>query len=312
VERLNRQQRVALDGILSALRVQSTVFCRSELRAPWGFAVKPRDASVFHILVSGSCWLQVEDGPDAVELTAGDFALLAKGSGHVVRDDPSSPVRWLDDLLREEPFDGTLRHGGAGARTELLCGGFALSGYDANPVLAALPDVVHVPASEKWVEPTVQLVRDELARASDGSDAVVTRLADVLLLQAIRAALRSDGRGRLSLLSDREISRALSLVNDSPEHGWTVSELASAVALSRSAFAGRFRALVGESPMRYVRRCRLTKAAELLRTTNASLAEIAIASGYRSEASLSKAFKRAFALSPGRYRMRDEATLVAG
>jgi AraC-like DNA-binding protein/mannose-6-phosphate isomerase-like protein (cupin superfamily) len=313
VELLNPQSQLPLDGILSALRVQSTVFCRSDLRAPWGFAVRPRDVSVFHIVVSGSCWLQVDDG-DATRFAAGEFALVPKGSGHVVRDDPSSPVCWLDDLLRDEPFDGTLRHGGNGARTELLCGGFTVGGHEANPVLAALPDVLHVSAGEDWLAPTVQLIRDELARPAHGTDAVLARLSDVLLVQAIRAAVAGDERQHeLSALRDREISRALTLVHESPEHSWTVSELARAVALSRSAFSARFRELVGESPMRYVRRCRLTRAAELLRHTDASLVEIALASGYQSDVSLSKAFKRAFAVSPGRYRASEAAgAIVAG
>jgi AraC-like DNA-binding protein/mannose-6-phosphate isomerase-like protein (cupin superfamily) len=301
IERLTKDGRHRLDTALGTLRVQSVIFCRSELRAPWGFAVRPRDACVFHIVLDGRCWLEAGER-QPLELRAGDLVLLPKGAAHVVRDDPASAVEWLEDLLAREPFDGSLRHGGAGPRTELLCGGFTITGKQANPLAAALPDVLRLSSRSGPLAATVELVRAELATTAPGVDATVARLAEVLLLQAVRAALERTPPAGLRALADPEIGRALSLVHERPEDPWTVASLASAVALSRSAFAGRFRALVGEPPMRYVRRCRLTRAADLLRTTQAGLAEIASRSGYQSEVSLSKAFKRTFATSPGRYR----------
>jgi transcriptional regulator GlxA family with amidase domain len=141
----------------------------------------------------------------------------------------------------------------------------------------------------------------------------VTRLADVLLTQALRAALTqlgSSGGAGLLALGDRQIASAIKLIHAQPGHRWTVGELASKVALSRSAFSARFRELVGESPLRYTTRTRLAHAAALLRTTDAPLAQIAARAGYGTEFSFGKAFKRAFGVAPGAYRGQPGAPPV--
>jgi transcriptional regulator GlxA family with amidase domain len=156
-----------------------------------------------------------------------------------------------------------------------------------------------------WLSATLGLLSAETAADAPGAHEVVTRLADVLLTQALRAALNQlqppRGAGLLAL-GDRHIAAAIELIHARPEHGWTVGELASKVALSRSAFSARFRELAGESPLRYITRTRLAHAAVLLRTTDASLAQIAARAGYGTEFSFSKAFKRAFGIAPGSYR----------
>src|SRR5262249_34829154 len=130
-------------------------------------------------------------------------------------------------------------------------------------------------------------------------------LADVLLTQALRAALiqfERSGGASLPALADPQIAAAVELIHSQPERGWTLGELAGRVSLSRSSFSARFRELVGEAPIRYITRTRLAHAATLLRTTNASLAQIAARAGYSTEFSFSKAFKRTFGLAPGAYR----------
>jgi len=155
-----------------------------------------------------------------------------------------------------------------------------------------------------WLSATLGLLSAETADAP-GAHEVVTRLADVLLTQALRAALNQlqpPGGAGLLALGDRHIAAAIELIHSRPGHGWTVGELASKVALSRSAFSARFRELAGESPMQYITRTRLATAAELLRSTDAPLARIATQAGYGTEFSFSKAFKRSFGIAPGRYR----------
>src|SRR5262249_9571974 len=143
------------------------------------------------------------------------------------------------------------------------------------------------------------------AAGTPGAAEVMTRLADVLLTQTLRAALnqlKSSGETGLPALGDRRIASAIEVIHGQPEHRWSVGELANEVALSRSAFSARFRELVGESPQRYMTRTRLTHAAALLRTTDASLVQIAASAGYGTEFSFSKAFKRNFGIAPGAYR----------
>jgi AraC-like DNA-binding protein len=204
-----------------------------------------------------------------------------------------------------------LRYGSAGPLAEVVCGGFVLEGEGANPILQALPAVVHVGSDDAgpapWVAATLELVAEITASAAPGAEAVLGRLADTMLAQSLRlalAGLAADDPVRARALRDPQIAAAIHLVHESPEEAWTVGRLAAAVAYSRSAFAVRFRELVGESPMRYVTRRRLAVAAALLERRDLGLAEVARRAGYASESSLSRAFKRAFGIAPGAYRER--------
>jgi AraC-like DNA-binding protein len=290
-----------LSEVLRAVRVRSTVWCLSDLAEPWAFGVAPREAASFHLVLGGRGVLDVDGVARDVEIAAGNLVVLPHGHGHALRDGPGTPVRLLDDLLAETPaLDGRLVRGHGGARTEILCGGFVLEGRSAAPLLALLPPFLHVRGPNDWLDGTISLLRQELPAFAPGADAVVTRLTDLLVTQAIREVLSaSDGAGALR---DPLAAAAVRLLHDRPDHPWTVEELAHAVALSRSALSERFKAATGESPHRYLTRIRLTRAAEELRTTDAPVYEIARRYGYGSDVSFSKAFRRAVGVSPGRYR----------
>jgi AraC-like DNA-binding protein len=306
---LNDPHADVLSDVLRGLDVRSTVFCRSLLSRPWGLFVEARPARpAFHLVLSGQAWLEVEGG-EGIQLAAGDLVLLPRGNAHALHDPHGSPATHLDDLVSGWSGDGLLRRGGEGPATELLCGGFALAGGDVSPLLAALPPVVRVEGRRgspvPWLEATLGLLEQEFAVFAPGADAVVTSLADVLLTQALRMFLLSEEGAAvppLGALRDREIAVALTLVHERPAHPWTVGELAARVAMSRSAFSARFREVVGEPPMRYLTRYRLARAAEYLQADDRSIFEIARLCGYDSAVSLTKAFRRQFGTSPGRYR----------
>jgi AraC-like DNA-binding protein len=296
--------------LLRVIRIRSTVWCRSRLGAPWGFGVQAHGHPAFHVVTAGQCWLEADGQPGQTGLEAGDLVLLPLGSQHWMRDQPATPVTALEDILATVPLgQKRLRYGGTGPATGLLCGGFAVEGGTAHPILRALPQVVVIRGTRgrpvAWLSATLDMLRAEMDGDAPGAHEMVTRLADVLLTQALRAALTQlqspNGAGLLAL-RDRQIAAAIRIIHARPEHAWTVGELAGRVALSRSAFSARFRALVGESPLRYVTRTRLAHAAALLRTTDASLAQIAARAGYGTEFSFGKAFKRAFGIAPGAYR----------
>jgi mannose-6-phosphate isomerase-like protein (cupin superfamily) len=136
-----------VSDLLRSLQVRSTVYCHSEMHAPWGFAVHPRDVSVFHLVSEGGCWLEVDGLDEPVRLESGDVVLLMTGRGHRVRDAPSSEVEWLDDILARNPDRGRrLRYGGSGDVTELFCGGFLVEGAQASPLVLAMPPVLRSPA----------------------------------------------------------------------------------------------------------------------------------------------------------------------
>ncbi len=302
----------AVAELVRSLRVRSTIYCRSELRAPWGFGVRSQGVSAFHVVAAGQCWLDVDGVDEPVRLTAGDLVVLMTGRGHRVRDDPGSAVEWLDDILAGTPkVDGWLRYGGSGEFTDLLCGGFVVEGAEANPAVLAMPPVLHVaahdPAMKEWLSSFLALLNVELARPSAGAEAVLARLADVLLAHAIRtylASLAETDTARVGAMRDGRIAKAIRLALADPGHGWTVEELAAEVAMSRSAFAARFRKLTGDTPMRYVTACRLALAASCLAQDGLVLFDIARRTGYDSEASFTRAFSRAYGMAPGAYRRR--------
>lgn len=296
--------------LLRFVRVQSTVYCRSEMHAPWGFRVAARDTASFHLLTEGDAWLEVDGVEEPIRLAAGDLVILPNGRAHQLRDDPTSSIRLLDDILATHPVpNGRLRYGGSGPRTALLCGGFAIDGRRVHPSLASLPPVLYVRgrrgAPVPWLEATLRLITTEMTAAYPGAETVVMRLTDVLLVQAIRGWLAGLGNGRTAALrglADPRIGRAVRLLHDHPEREWSLARLSSVATMSQSAFSARFRELLGESPMRYLARTRLARAAEYLRSGDDSLFAIAGRTGYESDVSLSKAFKRHFGVPPGSYR----------
>jgi len=301
-----------LSQLLLRLTVNSTVYCLSEMTAPWGFQVAARSGPAFHLLTAGSAWLEVQGQADPVRLAAGDLVILPRGDGHVVRDSPKSAVSWLESILAETPpVNGHLTHGGGGERTELLCGGFAVERLTARPLLEALPTIVHLRGSggraPEWLVGLIRMIAVEMASTGPGSEAVVTRLTDELLAQALRQCLADADRafGGATAVSDPQIARALRLIREHPDRRWTVPKMAAAVSLSRSAFAERFQVATGEPPMQNLTRYRMARAAEYLRATRAGIREIARLSGYDSEVSVTKAFRRQFGTSPGAYRRNN-------
>jgi AraC-like DNA-binding protein len=307
-----------LSQLLLRLTVTSTVYCLSHMTSPWGFKVAARARPAFHLLTSGSAWLEVEGRSDPIRLNAGDLVILPRGEGHVVRDSPNSPVQWLDRILdATPPVNGQLDYGGGGQRSELLCGGFAVDQMTGRPLLEALPTVVHLRGSEgrapEWLVGLIRMIATEMALSRAGSEAVVTRLTDALLAQALREGLIDADRalGKTSAVSDTQIAQSLRLIRDHPDQHWTVPKLAAAVSMSRSAFTERFRAATGEPPMQHLTRYRMSQAARYLRSTNAGVREIARLTGYDSEVSVTKAFKREFGMSPGAYRKANASSAEA-
>src|SRR5712691_10444622 len=293
-----------LSQLLLRLTVSSTVYCLSEMTSPWGFKVEARSRPAFHLLTAGGAWLEVEGQPNPIRLAAGDLVILPRGEGHMVRDSPTSPVQWLDRILADTPpVNGRLTHGGGGEHSELLCGGFAVDQLTGRRLLAALPKEVHLRGSEgrapEWLVGLIRMIATEMASSGTGSEAVVTRLTDALLAQALRQCLVNLDRSldQAAAFTDPQIAHALRLIRDHADHPWSVPKMAAAVSMSRSAFAERFRAAMGETPMQHLTRYRMARAAEYLRASNVGIREIARLTGYESEVSISKAFRRQFGVS---------------
>lgn len=311
-------QRDTLSEVLQAARFRSTVLCRSELMAPWGFSVIGRDYAGFHIVLRGKCCLEVDSVGGRTWLSEGDLVILPHGNAHVVRDSPTSPATRLEDLIVGGKTDrrGIIRVGGRGPKTVLVCGGFRFEERAANPLLAALPPVIHLRGHRPGVEAWLRTTFDFLARESDayrpGADSVITRLADILFIEAIRGYFASPEAEKLGLavaLRDPRIGAALASIHYNPETDWDVKTLARHAGMSRTAFAIQFAKLIGEPPLRYVANCRMSKAAALLRASSATIPQIAERVGYNTEVGFSRAFKRSFGATPAAYRRGSSSTI---
>jgi AraC-like DNA-binding protein len=235
------------------------------------------------------------------------------GEGHVLRSKPGSPAPGILDLEREAVSDRyeILRHGKGGAPTGLICGAVRLAHPAAGNLIEILPRTIHIEASSSsrlsWMHSMLRLMAAEAGELRPGGEAVITRLGDILVIQAIRAWMESDPaaqKGWLGALRDPQIGRAISNIHRDPARNWTVASLAGELAMSRSAFAARFTELVGEPVMSYVARWRMHLAVAALEEEGASVGQLADRLGYRSEAAFGRAFKRVIGVSPGAIRRR--------
>jgi AraC-like DNA-binding protein len=308
-----------LGEALHSLRMSGTMYCRCEFSAPWALALPAMHGFLmFHVLTSGNCWLEI-DGDERCLLSPGDLALVPHGNGHKLASEPGLPAPGLFDLSREEVSKRyeILRHGGGGAVTTMLCGAVHFDHPVAQHLVKLLPRVISIDAStspeSEWIQTTLRYMGAEARELRPGGETVITRLADILVIQAIRWWLSqnlADQKGWLGALQDEQIGRAISLIHREPARGWTVASLASELAMSRSAFAARFTTLVGETPMHFVARSRMFLAVTLLKEEQARLADVAARLGYQSEAAFSRAFKRFIGVSPGSVRRNKEMTIA--
>ena len=191
----------------------------------------------------------------------------------------------------------------------LVCGGFHFEDRATNPLLASLPPLIHLRgrsrAADGWLNLTLAFLAEEAESYRPGAESVMIRLADLLFVEAVRAYASVPGtpkHGLAAALRDPRIATAVVGIHRQPAAKWDIRRLARQAAMSRAAFADRFRSLVGESPISYVARCRMNRATALLATTQMSLSKVAARVGYESEASFGRAFKRSVGTSPAAYR----------
>lgn len=309
-----------LGEALHFLRMSGVFYGRSELTAPWGLTLPSTPGYLwFHVLSTGRCWLEPESGEPRL-LQAGDFVLVPHGDGHRLRSDPDAPAPFILDLEREQVSERyeVLRHGGGGAAATMICGAVRFAHPAARSLIRLLPQTLHIEAAGSphldWLHSTLRFMGAEARERRPGGESVITRLADVLVILAIRAWIEGAPAARsgwLGALRDPQIGRALTLVHRDPARDWTVASLAGEVAMSRSAFAARFTELVGEPAMRYVTRWRMQLALSALEEGTATVKQLAARLGYDSEASFSRAFKRTLGVSPGRVRREPELLALA-
>ena len=321
-----------LSDLLRTVRLRGAAFYYVSFRGRWsaGAAEAKEIAHVvmpgcdhvmeFHMFAKGDGWAAVAGLPP-VRLRAGDIVLFPQGDRHVIS---SAPGLEPDSAKPESliPRQGQLRpmpisfHEGvvdAGAMPVASADAIAVCGFlgcdlrPFNPLIAALPRILHVPASRAgdWLSRVIEQAVLESNERRPGGDAVLERLSEMMFVDAARRyleALPAESVGWLAGLRERYVGKALALMHERPEHQWSVDDLAHEVGLSRSALHERFMQYLGQPPMQYLASWRIQLAARLLRESSRVVADIALEVGYDSEAAFARAFKRMVGTPPATWR----------
>jgi AraC-like DNA-binding protein len=312
VHRSNLAGMDILAQVLDRVRLGGTLLFHFELGHPWRLELPARPYALFHYLSQGSTTLALGKRQE-IQMTAGDFVVITRGEPHVFYSDRRAEPLRIMDIDRSSPRLGVVRHGGrAKPLSTMICGNFTVSRPLFGSVLELPPPVLLLKptADGGWLEAILRRMVSESALERPGQRVALSRLTEVLFVEALRswiASLNPGQGGWLGAISDPHIGPALKLIHENPERTWTLSDLGQRVGLGRSAFSARFTRLVGQSMHRYVIERRMAEAAFLLETSDESIARIASRVGYETPAAFSKLFHRYHGLSPGRYRAARRA-----
>jgi AraC-like DNA-binding protein len=314
----------ALSDVLRVARLTGGVFLRAEFFAPWCIASRltPEHCApvlgpashmmIFHYVAEGEAHIRVEDksGEDLL-IGTGEVVLLPRNDVHLLGSDLNLPAVPGKEII-QPPKDGglfSIHHGGNGKRTRMVCGFLGCASAEGNPVISSLPPLLRLKlerdGAAEWIRSTFQYAAEEVSVGRPGSETVLAKVSELLFVEAVRRYAENlpDGQtGWFTGLREPHVARALALLHHDIARHWTVDDLGREVGLSRSALADRFNRLIGVPPMQYLASWRMQVATERLRTTSASLAQIAESIGYDSEAAFSRAFKKTLGVAPATWR----------
>ncbi len=298
---------------LRLLKLTGVLHCAASLTAPWGLAIPRIDhCMAIHIINQGEVYLDIAGQPTR-HLGAGSVVMIPHGTAHSLRSSPEAkatplievPVHLVTDRYERMNF------GGDGALTSISYCGVRYDPFGAMRLLQVLPLVIQVDTqnhADEWLKETARFISREANATRPGSEAIITRLADIIVVQCLRSWLDSSSgqHGWLAALKDRQIGKALAEIHRDPGFEWSVDVLASKIGMSRSSLSARFSELVGQSVMQYVTEWRMQLAREEIVESGHTVAQVAEKYGYQSESAFSRAFKRVFEVSPGQLRQSGD------
>lgn len=311
-----------LSDVLRAVRLTGAVYFDFEMSAPWVAEAPPSQdiaATVmpgaervieYHLIARGACWGHAI-GHEPARLNEGDLIVFPQGDPHVLSSAPG--LRATPDLAmfarRSSPLPLTYELGGGGERARIVCCFLGLDERPFNPLLTALPAVIHLSTADhretsEWLPTLLNIAARESGSARPGTENILSRVSELMFVETIRCFIESlppSQSGWLAGLRDPVVGQALASLHADPTRVWTVEQLARAAGISRSVLAERFTELVGQPPMQYLAMWRMQLASRLL-LEGGGVAEVAGAVGYESEAAFSRAFKKLVGRSPGTWR----------
>jgi AraC-like DNA-binding protein len=306
------EQATAVDivgEVVTAVRTGRPIARRTDLYGMWGLRFRGDQGAGFHVVLEGSAWIVPPIVSAPVNLGMGDVVFVGKADGYTLASSPDAPLHDVDSTAPKEQWPIPAPLPGQRPGAVLLCGTYALELSRPHPLIAQLPRVIHLPARATIGEPlrsVVDLLGAEVRHDSASLGAAVPALLDLLIIYTLRAWYTREAergaQGWARALQDSAVRTALENIQESPATPWTVAQLAAAGGVSRTTFARQFRALVGEPPLTYLTRWRMTIAARLLRETDLPIESVAARVGYGSRFAFGKAFKRSMGDAPGAYR----------
>ncbi len=276
------------------------------LTAPWRLTV-PQNVVLFGVLTGSKCWLSDSGTEEAVAIAPSDFIAITPACGCELSSDREACAVAVDELVRNsaQASSTSLTCGGGGAQTGLIGGMLEFNERGTHPLFTALPPVLHLSRSSNGdlskLGLTLYAIEREVSSGQPGTRAIVSYLAQALLIQAARLYLTESGGASHALqgLLHREVGPALALIHSQPEAPWTVASLAERANMSRSSFSASFTRTLGVPPVQYLREQRMRAACRLLRDSTIGLKEVSCRVGYDSVSAFSTAFKRFSGSAPG-------------
>lgn len=301
-----------LSEAFGSMRIQEAVYTRLEATAPWGFRYSgdtvPRIR--FGLMIRGSGLLKFKNQRQAISLSAGDvFIFILSDEAFTLVDHPRSPVADYSELRKLET-DSVIHYGGGGPLTTFVSGSFRMSAFGAPLISTILPRYLHLRLEQNRshaFQSVLDLLAAETAQPGIASSSLISRLYESLFVYAIRAYANSSAappKGWLAAMSDKHLSKAIQAMHSRLDGSWSVASLAREARMSRSAFALKFRTVLGQTPLEYLTRWRMYRACAMICSNNMSFSEVASAIGYGSESSFSRVFRREMGVAPREYRRK--------
>lgn len=306
-----------LSDIFSKLSVKGTLYFRTSFSGHWGVSVPNyKNVARFHFAHRGDCTVRLPASDEMLHLAQGDLVIIPHGAAHDLISGPDQAHRSLplDQVLETSGYqgDGTLVYGDADSNreTQLICGHFSFAPNARHLIFDRLPPYIHIknygePAG-RWMDATLRMIGDEAGRTQFGGDLIALRLSEVILAQALRCFIETQGHNYSGLagFADPKLAQALAAFHNAPANDWTVADLAREAGMSRTGFAVHFADKMGIPPMQYLTNWRMQIACQSLGQDHASIAEVAARTGYSSESAFSRVFKKEMGISPAAFRGR--------
>ncbi|RDH85904.1 MAG: hypothetical protein DIZ80_00045 [endosymbiont of Galathealinum brachiosum] len=289
-----------LSDLLSTFRLSASIFHNAQYYGDWSIHQEYKGIT-FHMISHGKCWLHIDNSSQHIKASTGDILLFPREVAHSFSKTKESGSETIDVCPLD--YSSGVKKGSTG----LFCGHMYFDHSGIEPLLKNLPEVIILrrhKGNDQWIKPLLVILENEHQRDNSGQKIVFDKLAEIIFVQSIRAYIADNDQdvGIIAALSDTKLSKALTLIHEQPSTKWTVDSLASNIGMSRSNFAEHFKRVLNQSPIKYLEWWRMQLAWNALADKKETIIEVALVSGYSSEAAFSKAFKRVHGVNPGQVR----------